>query len=248
LAGRRRRLVAAVLLLVLGSACQVTTTVGVSTDADGSGVVRVAVGLDASALQRFEQLQARFEVDDLRRAGWDITGPRKESDGRTWIRAAKDFATPAEAGAVVAEVSGKGGPFQGFQVTRHRTLLRTRTNFVGTVDLAGGIERFSDDDLRSRLGGTTTGVDPKELQQQLGDVFERIFQIRVAARLPGKVSSNAPEVTDGGAVWRPKLGERVTLEAAASTWNTSTIALGGGTAFALLLLVLVLVVRLLRRS
>lgn len=244
---RRLRLLAAALLLVVCAACQVSTEVGVRVEPNGSGTVRVAVALDQQAAQRFQDLKAQVQVDDLRRAGWEIVGPRKEGDGKTWVRASKGFATPADAGRVMDEVSGPTGPFRSFRVTRTRSLWKTQTRFRGTVDLAAGIEAFSDDDLRKRLGGSTAGVDPRELERQMGEVFARIFQIRIAAQLPGTITANAPQVVDGGAVWRPNLGERATLEADAETWNTSTIAFGAGTALVALLLLGVLFRRLLRR-
>jgi hypothetical protein len=192
-------------------------------------------------------LKEDLRVDDLRRAGWTIVGPRKEGDGHTWIRASKPFADPQDATRVVEQISGKNGPFTNFHLTRSRSFLTTKTSFAGTVDLSAGVEAFGDDQLRTRLGGSSIGVDPKKLEQQLGQVLDRIFTFRVQTRLPGKIDSNAPFEADQGAEWRPKLGEKVTLVATSSALNTRQVAGAVLAALALLALVVVLVVRRLRR-
>lgn len=174
-------------------------------------------------------------------------GPRKEGDGRTWIRASKPFDTPADATAVVEQISGKNGPFTDFHLTRSRSFLTTKTSFTGTVDLSSGVEAFGDDQLRTRLGGSSIGVDPKKLEKQLGQVLDRVFTFRVQTRLPGKVESNAPLEADQGAEWRPKLGEKVTLVATSSALNTRQVAGAVIAVLAVVALVVVLAVRRLRR-
>ena len=62
-------------------------------------------------------LAAELQVDDLRRAGWRIVGPRREADGLTWVRASHPFSTPAGARRVIAQLTGPGGPFRGFALT-----------------------------------------------------------------------------------------------------------------------------------
>ena len=60
-------------------------------------------------------LAHQLRVDDLRAGGWQVVGPRKESDGLTWVRASKPFADPAEAERIVADLSGPTGPFHSFR-------------------------------------------------------------------------------------------------------------------------------------
>ena len=213
---------------------------GVDVGRDGGGAVRVAVGLDRDALARVGDLRSQLRVDDLRRSGWAIVGPRREADGRTWVRGAKRFADAAGAARVVAEVTGTDGPFRAFRVARSSSFLRVRTTFRGTVDLRGGLESFGDARLREQLGGTSTGTSTADLERELGRALERVFSFRVDARLPGDVSANAPTVADGGAVWRPRLGERVVLVAEATSWRVRRVLGLGVAAVAALLLVLLL--------
>lgn len=233
-------------MLVVLAGCQVTTAVGVDAHGDGSGTVRVAVGLDRRARARVPNLARDLRVDDLRKRGWEIVGPRLEADGRTWIRASKPFTSPAALASVIDEVGGEGAPFRDFRLTRSRSFFHTRTRFRGTVDLGAGIEAFGDADLRNRLGGSSVGATPSELEKRLGGVLSRLLTFKVDARLPGTVTSNAPVEVNGGAEWRPKLGERVVLVASSESLDTRRVVgvvLGG---VALVALFTLLVVRRLR--
>lgn len=227
--------------------CQITTRIGVDANRDGSGRVRVAVGLDADAARRVPNLARDLRTDDLTDAGWTIVGPRKEADGRTWIRASKPFADAAAAAGVVAEIAGDDGPFRDFRLEHDRGFFTTKTTFSGTVDLTGGIESFGDQDLRDRLGGSSIGIDPAQLEQRIGRVLDRIFTFRVVTRLPGDIDSNAPLEADRGAEWRPTLGEEVTLVATSSALNTRQVIGSIVAAAAVLALAVVVVVRRLRR-
>ena len=123
-----------------------------------------------------------------------------------WIRASKPFATPPEAAAVLAEVAG--GPFHDFQLERDRSFARTTFRFSGTVDFSAGLESFSDPELTAALDGEALGQDIAAIEEQFGGALDRLVQVRVAVRLPGAVSSNAPGKADNGAVWEPRLSER----------------------------------------
>ncbi|MCU1450470.1 MAG: hypothetical protein JWP02_2640 [Acidimicrobiales bacterium] len=208
------------LALLFCSACQVTIAVGVVAHQNGSGVVRAGVGLDADALRQIPDLAQQLRVDDLKKAGWTIAGPRKEGDGRTWVRATKPFANPAGARKAMTELNGPNGPFKNFSLKRTHSLLRTKTSFSGTVDLAGA-RSLADPKLQQQLGGS--GVDPKVLQQQLDQAVNRSFRLEVVAQLPGKLSSNAPTEVSGGVVWRPKVGEQAKLSATSTAWNLRPI-------------------------
>jgi hypothetical protein len=216
-----RRLLLAVALVLTAAGCQLDVNVAFDVEDDGSGVVRVAVGLDEDAARRVPGLADQLEVQDLIDAGWTVTGPALEGDGRTWIRASKPFATPDEAGTVLAELSGEDGPFRDFRVERERSFLAERWHFTGTVDLTAGLDGFSDDALRERLDGTSFGIEPAELERRAGQALDRIFRFRVAAELPGSVTSNAPVGVEGGAVWTPSLGEQVTLAADGEVLDTA---------------------------
>jgi len=214
----------------------VTLAVGVDAKQNGSGVVRAGVGLDDDAVHQIPDLSQQLRVDDLKRAGWTIVGPRKESDNRTWVRATKPFADPAGAAKAMDELNGSNGPFKNFRLTNKHSFLRTKTSFTGTVDRVGA-QGLADPKLQQQLGGS--GVDPKVLEQQLNQIIDRSVRTEVVAHLPGSISSNAPTEVTGGVVWHPKAGEQAHLAASSTAWNLRPIIFG---AVAILLAVAAVIV------
>ena len=115
----RRRLVLLVALLAWAtSACQVVLTTGVDVTRDGTGRVTAGLGLDADAVKEVGDVATALRLDDVRQAGWQVEGPRKEGDGLTWVRASKPFADPDQLPAILAELNGADGPFRDFRVVR----------------------------------------------------------------------------------------------------------------------------------
>ena len=250
-AGRKLRLL--LLGLVAGaflSGCRLEIDLNVALEEDGSGVVEVVVGLDPDALERIGgDLEAVMEVDDLLDAGWQVDGPSTESDGYTRVRISRPFGNPEEAAEVFAQVAADDGPFQDFQVTRESSFAETRWRFTGRVDFTGGIESFGDEGLAAELDGQPLGQSVEEIEEQLGDSLSRLITVRVRARLPGEVSSNATTRADNGAVWQVGFGEEpVDLRAEGKERRTSVLVLAGVAALALLALVGLVLLRLARRA
>jgi hypothetical protein len=211
--------------LLACSACQVTIAADVEARADGSGVIRAGVGLDRQALAQVPRLAEQLQVDDLRRAGWRVVGPRREPDGLTWVRASLPFATPAGAHRAVAQLTGPAGPFRGFMLTREGARFRSRVRFRGTVDLATGLEGFADAELERRLGAANPGVDAATLKRRFGVDLDRLVKVQVTARLPGSVRS-----------WRPRVGgPPVRLDASSESWDLRALGLAGVGGVALIL-------------
>jgi hypothetical protein len=222
----RVKLVLLVLLVVLCSgACRVRTDIGIEMKENGSGTVSVKIGLDDDAMKRAPNLQQALKVDDLTSHGWTVTGPVKETDGFTYFSAAKPFANPGEAKRIFDEVSGVKGPFRDFTISRDRTFARTKFHFSGTVDFSGGIQSFSDSELAQQLDGQPIGEDVKAIEARINDTLDNVFQIRIAVRMPGDVTSNAPGQALNGAVWQPRLSQPapITLEASSTSTRWFTI-------------------------
>jgi hypothetical protein len=227
---RRRRaplLVALVLAVVALAGCEVRTEVGIDVHEDGSGTVQIGLGLDDDALDRVPGIADELRIDDLRQAGWTVTGPAREADGLTWFRVTKPFGTAEEAGRILDEVAGTDGPFRSFRITRERSFARTRFGFTGDVDFAAGLESYSDPALTDALDGQPLGEAVADIERRIGASIDRVFTFRIAVRLPGDVSSNAPTKAGNGAVWQPRLSEPgpVHLEASSTTTRWSTILL-----------------------
>jgi hypothetical protein len=154
-----------------------------------------------------------------------VTGPVKETDGFTYFSAAKPFANPDDAKKIFTEISGDKGPFRDFTISRTRSFAHTKFHFSGTVDFTGGIESFSDSELAQQLDGKPIGEDVKAIEQRIGESLDNVFEIRIAVRMPGDVTSNAPGQATNGAVWQPRLSQpaAITLDASSSSTRWFTI-------------------------
>jgi hypothetical protein len=227
----RRVLVVVALLGLLATGCQVKIAAQVDVGRDGRGRVSAGLGMDADALAEVGDPATALRVDDLRRAGWEVEGPRKEGDGLTWVRVSKPFADSDQAMAAMAELSGPGGPFKDFRLVRTKSLLRSKTTFTGVVDLAGGLAGLSDPDLTGQLGDVDLGLDVEGLKRRFGDDLAKTVQVQVSAGLPGtKIKTNAPARDGGRAVWAPELGQTVQMEASSEALKVDprlVVAAGG---------------------
>jgi hypothetical protein len=243
--GRRRLLLVALLVLV-ASACRLQVDVNVDVADDGSGSVEIVLGLDADGVAKVGgDLGAVLELDDLTDAGWTVDGPSKESDGFTRVRIRHPFGTPEEAADVFAQIAGDKGPFQDFAITRSTSFAQTKVRFTGRVDFAGGLEALGDQGLAAELDGEPLGQTVEEIEAQLGESLSRLIQVRVRARLPGDVTSNATTKAENGAVWQVGFGEgTVDLNAVGTERRTSTLVLAGVAGVATLALLVLLLVRL----
>src|SRR5205085_2722309 len=186
--GRVPAVALALLASFLLAGCHVTVGVGLQSGADGSGSVQATVTLDRDAADQVPDLASQLRVADLARAGWVVTPPARRADGSVLVRASKAFPSPAQVPAVLAELAGPAGPLRDFRLVQHRGLFVTTTHFSGTADLGPGIEAFGDPQLRQRLGGSSIGVDPAELERQLGIALAKVVDVRVSLHLAGSGS------------------------------------------------------------
>lgn len=254
---RRSLVVALAALWVAG--CQVRTEVRIDVEGDGSGTVEVAVGLDAEARGELPDLDgdaksgvadlARLvRVDDLRATGWQVTGPATDDDGTTWIRAAKPFATPDEANAVLNEVTGSSGPLGDLEVARSSSFGRDQFHLRGTVDLGGGVEVLSDEGLATALDGLPLGDDPAAIEARLGAPLADMLTLDVVAHLPGSLKAGTGKRDGRSLIWSPDLGgDPVSVDATGTVWEPLALFLVGVAMSSALLLVLLLSSRAVRR-
>jgi hypothetical protein len=205
------------------SACQATVRVGVDVKENGGGSVTVTAHLDRDAASFAPSLR----TSDLVKSGWKVGGPTPVANGGVDFTASKSFANPAQAKAIVSELSGPTGPFRDLSIAHHQSFFRSATTFEGTVDLTCGLSCFSDPQLQQALGGAADlGIDPSKLQADAGIIVDRLFQFEVAARLPGTLgSSNAPTQAGNGALWKASLGQKAVLIAKSQAWNVGHIVL-----------------------
>ncbi len=184
----------AVGLVVALVGCQVKVQVDTKVNPDGSGRVTVAVGLDAEAVAKVGDLKSQLSVDDLKKAGWTVTGPTKEADGFTWVRATKPFADPAEATRVMNEVNGPDGAFRDWKVTHSSSALSSSWSVAGTIDLSRGVATFSDAQLDHALG--TNGYAEAVQELAKGQPVSKSVDVTVSVEVPGAAKLYAPTFAD----------------------------------------------------
>jgi len=171
--------------IVVAAGCQVQVDVATKVNDDGSGTVTASVGLDDGAMARVGDLRTQMRVDDLTQTGWAVSGPAKEGDGLTWVRATKSFTDAAGATAALGEITGPDGAFRNFVVKRDSGLMGTFYSYSGTIDLTNGPATFSDPDLAKALGGDPFGGTLTAIEQAEGKRAADMVDFRVSVELPG---------------------------------------------------------------
>jgi hypothetical protein len=185
---RIRLVLVALAVMLLAAACNVDTTVTVTVHDDGSGVVRVTTVLDPDAVKAVEagggKLEDRVRLGDLAQAGWTVEPWARAADGSAQLTLTKPFRDPAQATAILKEVSGTVGPLRDVTVTRDPGAFATSYGTTGTLDLKDlqtGLT--ADTGIMGSLAGQ--GVDAAAVDQSLLADLRDSFGLTVKVELPG---------------------------------------------------------------
>jgi hypothetical protein len=202
-----------VALVVVCAACRLDVTAHVQVNDDGSGSVTVVVAADAELLAKAPGALADLRLDDVRTAGWTVTGPRQNAAGGQELTLQKGFRTPAEGDAVLAELNGSGGPLHDVHLSLTRTFATHTGTVAGRVQLDGGTAALGDEGLAALLGGKQPFAD--RLDRPLGEALH----LTVIAELPGAVSATDGNVSDDrrSVTFEPALGDGASTPLTA-TW------------------------------
>jgi len=183
------------------SSCRIDASVDVVVGNDGVGEVRVNAGFDDEALARAGDLR----LDDVRAAGWSVTGPEKELDrdasGLLWVHATKGFTGSEQFTAIMSEINGPNGIFRDFRLVRSTGFAKVTYTVTGTIDPARGLESFSDPEVAQLLGGNALGRPAADVLKDAANA-----SLVLAVDLPGDVKGSADRVDGGRAEWDVKLG------------------------------------------
>jgi FMN phosphatase YigB (HAD superfamily) len=244
-------------LVVLG-ACEATVDVSVVVDDEqGAGAVEVTVVLDREAVERLEGIE-QLRTADLVEAGWSVDEPVTSDDGAVTLAASKPFSGPGELADVLGEISGSDGPYGRLGLRVDRSFARTEYTFQGVLDGSGGIDAFADPGVAQELDGRPFGIDPAELEAELGVPLGSLIELRLAVELPGDQTPGDPAVgadadDSGASGWRTDLSaaDPVPVLTTSDTLRMQSVVLAlAALGFAVLFLVILLVwilVRLRRR-
>lgn len=173
-----------VALLVSCAGCRLDISAEVRMGNNGSGTVTVVVAADAELLAKAPGAFADLRLDDVRTAGWTVTGPRQSTAGGQELTLVKAFRTPVEGDAVLAELNGPAGPLHEVHLSLQRTFATTTAALAGRAQLDGGPAAFGDEGLVGLLGGKQPFAD------RLDRPLEDALHLTVTAELPGFVSAS----------------------------------------------------------
>ena len=223
--------------VVLASACEVAVGVDIEVAENGSGTVSLGVSLDRAATEALGDLAGQINLDDLARAGWDVSGPAREADNRVWLRASKQFGTPEQLPSVLAEIAGPD-VFPAFQLRRRAEFAEQTWEVAGRVDPAPAILEYTDS-LALNPGLENSIL--RAISEAGGDALTDGLTIRLSIDLPGELRSGGVDIGWAGITEdSANLSVPVQMVAKAENTTAKTLRLVGMAAAALFILAVLL--------
>lgn len=196
----RRAILSFLVVILLLAGCKAEATVNIALEADGSGVVTVAVVADAAVVAQLDDPATTAVVDDLMGRGWSVEGPIDDVGGKRWS-ATKPFADVQGLSNVLSEV----GIFSATSVSVDADRSGRTVKFSTNVDLSRGLDTFGDEELGQVTDGALFGVDPAVFASRTGVDIASALAVSVTIDPPGEVtSSNATEPQSDQLVWKPQ--------------------------------------------
>lgn len=180
---------AACAAIVALSACQVATTVTLDVREDGAGSVTLVATASPEVLSAEPGLADALAIDDIRAAGWEVTGPEATVDGGLRLTLRQEFDTPEQATALLAQLGGPAGPYTDLRLARTGSETDATFTLDGTLHLDGGLAALADAEAIETLGAVPlalplarAGVDPASA-----------LRMELVATLPGSVDRTSGE-------------------------------------------------------
>lgn len=210
--GRLFALLAALVLVAAG--CRLDVEVHVAMERDGSGTITVTATADAELVAAAPGLAADLRLDDLTAAGWTVDAPTPTEEGGLRVTLTHDFASAADATALLASLNGSGGPFQGLTLTREVDGKKVSYAAAGNLQITGGIDAFADEHVRALGAGTPFAATLAARGVALPDALEIMLQVQLPVE-----ADTTNGTRDGNTVWWdvPLDGNATRVEATAST-------------------------------
>lgn len=190
---RTVRLLSVLLLAVVCAGCRVDVDINVRMDSKGAGSVTVTLVTDKEMVTRAPGLATDLRLEDIKAAGWTVTGPTVTPDGGLQVELVQAFTTPAQANAILADLNGPNGPLVG--ITLALTTVQDTTTYTlnGRLQVVGGLAAFSDTDLVTALGSAPYAAQVAAAGQQPKDVLGITFK----ATMPGKLNTTTAKGSAG---------------------------------------------------
>ncbi len=203
-----RRIISLIALTLLCAACRVDVNVNVAVQPNGSGVVTITAVADAAVVKEAPDLAADLRFDDLRAAGWTVTGPTPEPNGGLRVVLTQAFSTPAQATQILTGINGPSGPLTGITLLRQTAGAVTTFHLDGRLQINGGIAAYTDEALLAAVGATPYATDLANAQVNPADAVG----INFTATLPGSVRNTTGADETGVLSWTvPNDGTAINL-------------------------------------
>lgn len=188
------------------SSCRVDQSISLEVEPNGTGAVTVVVTADKDIVAKAPSLAQDIRTDDLKKAGWKVTGPTKTKTGGLTIELRHDFDTPAQATALLTQVSETRGPLHELVLARSGKDTNSTWTLAGRLEVNGGLDSFIDDAGLQLLDVSPYAAEVADAGLDLGDAVGITF----SAALPGDVDSTTGIQKDGVITWQiPMDGSRV---------------------------------------
>jgi hypothetical protein len=213
------RVLVAIALAALLSACQLRIGVDIAVDPQGSGVLAVTVGADQELIVRAAEAGAdplavlAQRGQQLSSRGWQVTETRDER-GRS-VRLAAGFSGPEEFEALARDLAD--------------ALAAPEVRLLEPFSLEVADDRLTVRGAASLAPGELVepGVNLDELVRRAAEEDAVVYEVRV--RMPGEVlEANAAAREDGVLVWTVAPGERVDVLAVGERPRALLLPLAAG--------------------
>jgi hypothetical protein len=160
---------AALSAVALLSSCRVDQSISLDVKPNGTGKVTVVVTADKDIVTKVPSLAQDIRTDDVKKAGWTVEGPTKTKSGGLTIQLTHDFDTPAEATAILSQVSETRGPLHELVLARSGKDTNSTWSLSGRLEVNGGLNSFIDDAGLELLDVSPYAAEVAEAGLDLGD-------------------------------------------------------------------------------
>jgi len=202
----------------------IKTKVSMEIKPDGSGSVTTLIGFPAAMMSMATEAAPELGQDPMQeleqmvkdQLGETVSFRRYTEGEYEWIEAAQSFANLDE----LAKIMTDGQGVEDFSAEKEETFFRDRYTL----------------DFRMSLQNEQLGLDPATLQgaEELGLGLDpaELFDVQVAARLPGRVAETNGTYNEetGEIVWSGSTSGVIEVHAVSEAWNLGNLAIIAGAA------------------
>lgn len=207
-----RRIFIVLAITVFCASCRVDVNVNVAMQRDGSGAVTITAVADPDVVTQAPDLATDLRFNDLKVAGWSVSGPTSESNGGLKVVLTQAFSTPAQATQILANISGVKGPLMAITVSRNRNRELTTFRLDGHLQITSGLGAYTDENLLAAVGATPYANELANAKVQPGEAVG----INFSATLPGAVHKTTGAEQTGVLSWTvPADGSAIDIATAA---------------------------------